>query len=144
MALKLVNQLSGKASAYFSYASIHRGLGRVHHMRGHTDAAREEFQKSAHIGSTSPDGEKPFSTYELACALAQCSTVVGNGKAQLTAAEQADKRRYAEQAIRALKEAIAGGWENLAWMKQDPELDALRDRDDFKKVLTDLEETNRQ
>jgi hypothetical protein len=66
--------------------------------------------------------------------------VIGAGKAEPTAAEQATKRRYADQAMETLRQAVAEGWENVPWMKRDPELDALRNREESKKLLTALEE----
>jgi tetratricopeptide (TPR) repeat protein len=137
-ALELGNKLSGGTPNYFSYASIHRGLGKLYRKQGQTAAALEALQKAVHIGETNPGGEKPYTTYEIVCALALCSIVVGEGKAEFTAAEQASKRRYAERAMETLKQAIAEGWENVTWMNQDPDLDALRDRDDFKTLLAEL------
>ena len=46
------------------------------------------------------------------------------GKAELTAAEQ-EPNRYADQAMEALRKAVAGGWGNVPWIKNDPDLDAL-------------------
>jgi hypothetical protein len=38
-----------------------------------------------------------------------------------------------------LQKAVAGGYRNLAEIKQNTELDKLRDREDFKKLISDLE-----
>ena len=38
-----------------------------------------------------------------------------------------------------LKQAVAKGYKNVAHMKQDRDLDPLRDRQDFKKLLAELE-----
>jgi hypothetical protein len=35
--------------------------------------------------------------------------------------------------------AVAGGWQNVRWIKADPDLDALRSRDDFKGLIAELE-----
>jgi tetratricopeptide (TPR) repeat protein len=134
-ALELGDRLPGGTPSYFSYASIHRGLGKLHRKQGRTAAALEALQKAVEIGETNPGGEKPYTTYELACALALCSAVVGEGKAKLTAAEQTEKDGYGDRAMKKLRQAIAEGWVNVSWMKQDPDLDALPPRDDFKKLL---------
>jgi hypothetical protein len=47
--------------------------------------------------------------------------------------------RLAEEAMALLKEAVAKGYKNAAHMKQDKDLDALRDRADFQKLLAELE-----
>jgi tetratricopeptide (TPR) repeat protein len=51
------------------------------------------------------------------------------------------KEERAQRAITLLSQAVAKGYKNVAHMKQDKELDALRDRDDFKKLLAKLEAT---
>jgi adenylate cyclase len=40
-----------------------------------------------------------------------------------------------ERAIETLRQAIAAGYENFAWMRQDPDLDALRERPEFVALL---------
>jgi len=42
-------------------------------------------------------------------------------------------------AMEALKRAIAAGYNDIASMKKDSDLDALRDREDFKKLFAELE-----
>ena len=38
-----------------------------------------------------------------------------------------------------LKQAVAAGFKDAAQMKKDKDLDAFRDREDFKKLLAELE-----
>ena len=38
-----------------------------------------------------------------------------------------------------LRKAVSAGYKNAAHMKKDTDLDSLRDRDDFKKLMADLE-----
>ena len=45
----------------------------------------------------------------------------------------------ADRAIAWLRKAIAAGYTNVDHMKTDRDLDALRDRADFKKLLADLQ-----
>ena len=40
------------------------------------------------------------------------------------------------RAIEALRQAIAAGYENFSWLRNDPDLDALRDEADFKALMT--------
>jgi tetratricopeptide (TPR) repeat protein len=138
-ALELDKKRGEGLSMQFSAASIHRGLGEVLRKQRQTAAALESFQKAVRIGETNPGGQKPLTTYELACARALCSTVIGEGNAKLTAEEQQAKDRYAEGAMEALRQAVQEGWANVAWMKIDPDLDALRGRADFTKLLDDLQ-----
>jgi tetratricopeptide (TPR) repeat protein len=46
---------------------------------------------------------------------------------------------YAVGAIELLSQAIRGGFKDVAQLKMDGDLDALRSRDDFKKLVADLE-----
>ena len=45
---------------------------------------------------------------------------------------------FADQAIAALRDAINGGWRLLDDLKE-PDFDAIRGRDDFKKLLAEVE-----
>jgi serine/threonine-protein kinase len=73
--------------------------------------------------------------YDVACfqALLAGAAVAGSG---LTAAEA---RVAADQAMATLRRAVAAGWRNVAHMRTDSDLDALRQRDDFQKLMKDLE-----
>jgi tetratricopeptide (TPR) repeat protein len=85
--------------------------------------------------------DDPKNLYNAACAYALCVTAVGPGKTtgQLSAEEKAARERCAARAVAVLREAVAKGYKDAAHMKQDGDLDALRDRDDFKKLLAELE-----
>jgi tetratricopeptide (TPR) repeat protein/tRNA A-37 threonylcarbamoyl transferase component Bud32 len=52
----------------------------------------------------------------------------------------ADKKgEYADRAMELLQKAVQAGWTNAAHIEQDHDLDALRDRAEFKKLIADLE-----
>jgi eukaryotic-like serine/threonine-protein kinase len=57
---------------------------------------------------------------------------VANGKAT------DKKQEYADQAMRMLSFAVQAGYKNAAHMAKDKDLDVLRDRDDFKKLMQSL------
>jgi hypothetical protein len=48
----------------------------------------------------------------------------------------------ADRAMVLLKQAIAAGFKNAAHMKEDKDLDALRSREDFKKMMATMEGAN--
>jgi hypothetical protein len=52
--------------------------------------------------------------------------------------EVAEAKRNAELAIDALGKAVAGGYENIDWIKSSTYLDPIRDRDDFKKLVAEM------
>jgi tetratricopeptide (TPR) repeat protein len=48
-------------------------------------------------------------------------------------------RSYGDRALEALRQAVAKGYKDAAHMQKDKDLDPLRGRDDFKKLLAELE-----
>jgi hypothetical protein len=50
----------------------------------------------------------------------------------------AEGRAEAERAMQWLHGAVAAGYRNVALMRQDPDLDPLRSRDDFQHLMMDL------
>jgi hypothetical protein len=56
---------------------------------------------------------------------------------------QQQARFYADQALAMLGTAVARGYKDLALMKKDTDLDSLRGRDDFRKLLAELEAATR-
>jgi tetratricopeptide (TPR) repeat protein len=81
--------------------------------------------------------------HEAARALARCSALVGKVKTDLTAEEQTQRRRYADEALAALRQAIAHGYKNLTELKEGQDLAPLRSREEFQKLLAELETKTR-
>ena len=52
---------------------------------------------------------------------------------------ESDRPKEAEQAIELLKKAISLGYRNPGTYRTESALDPLRDREDFKKLMADLE-----
>ena len=71
----------------------------------------------------------PVDLYNSACCLAVCVTL---------ASDTAEASRYADEAISLLKKAIATGWNQPDHTAKDPELAALRGRDDFRRLLAEM------
>jgi hypothetical protein len=40
--------------------------------------------------------------------------------------------------MEALRQAVAGGYQDVAWIEHDTDLDPLRSRDDYKALIADL------
>jgi len=57
----------------------------------------------------------------------------------LLTAKSDDRDKHADLAMDWLKQAVTAGYKDIAHMKNDKDLDSLRDRNDFKKLITDLE-----
>jgi hypothetical protein len=79
--------------------------------------------------------DKPDQLYDAACLYALCA-----GAAPKQGADAAPlAKKSSLEAMALLKQAVAKGYKNAAHMKQDKDLDALHDRADFKKLVTELE-----
>jgi hypothetical protein len=46
---------------------------------------------------------------------------------------------YGDAALRLLREAVSKGYKDVAHMKRDTDLDPLHQREDFKKLIAELE-----
>jgi tetratricopeptide (TPR) repeat protein len=77
------------------------------------------------------------SLYNAACWRAVTAAVIRATDTSPAAAVQADAE--ADRAMAWLKQAIAAGYNDVANMKKDKDIDALRDRADFQKLMTELE-----
>jgi serine/threonine protein kinase/cell fate (sporulation/competence/biofilm development) regulator YmcA (YheA/YmcA/DUF963 family) len=82
----------------------------------------------------------PNRLYSVACHLALCVPLVGKDKTELTPEEQLEQRKYADQAIEVLRQARAAGFGNWKLMNEDKDLESLRKREDFQKLLAELKE----
>jgi hypothetical protein len=75
--------------------------------------------------------------YEAACMRAVTAAVIRASDKSATAAREAAAE--ADRAMAWLRQAVAAGYNDAAHMKEDKDLDSLRDREDFKKLLADLQ-----
>jgi hypothetical protein len=55
----------------------------------------------------------------------------------------AEGRAAAVHAMATLQKAVAAGYRNVAHMRTDTDLDALRQREDFQKLMREVEETKK-
>jgi serine/threonine protein kinase len=84
--------------------------------------------------------DAPADAYYAACVLSLCVPVVAeHDKLDATQREEA-ARFYGDAAMKLLREAVGKGFKNVAHVKKDTDLDPLRRRDDFRKLVTELEE----
>jgi serine/threonine protein kinase/tetratricopeptide (TPR) repeat protein len=81
--------------------------------------------RKAKLGPDHPD--TLMSMYNIACIYARMIS------------KAADRDKQTDVAMDSLKNAIAAGFKDLALLKKDTDIDALRDREDFKKLVADLE-----
>jgi tetratricopeptide (TPR) repeat protein/tRNA A-37 threonylcarbamoyl transferase component Bud32 len=104
----------------------------------HADAVRLTREAAAGWDKVAPTDM--FGLYDAACARGVLVAALLAGKTP-GATTEADTE--ARKAMVLLKKAVAAGFKDVANMKHDTDLDALRGREDFKKLLADLEAGNR-
>jgi tetratricopeptide (TPR) repeat protein len=77
--------------------------------------------------------------YDAACYLSLCIPIIQRD--DKATKEERDKQMafYGAEALKMLRAAFAKGYEDAAHMKKDADLEPLRAREDFKKLLADLE-----
>jgi serine/threonine protein kinase len=78
--------------------------------------------------------------YNSACELGRASAIVGKGRAELSAEERKDKDKYCDLIMETLRMARASGFKDAERLRKDKELDVVRSREDFQKLLKELGE----
>ena len=81
-----------------------------------------------------PDGEPAF---HIACAHAALAGLAGQEGSGVSAAEG---KAHADQAMAQLRKAVDAGYRYISVFHAEGALDPLREREDFKKLLTELEQ----
>jgi serine/threonine-protein kinase len=77
--------------------------------------------------------------YDAACIYSLCSAAARKDGMLATAERDKLAEQYASRALDLLRQAIQKGYKDTEHMKKDKDLDALRDREDFKKLVAELE-----
>jgi hypothetical protein len=77
--------------------------------------------------------------YDAACFQCRAGTLAAKDARLAEARRKVLASSYADRALALLRQAVAHGYDDAAHMKQDTDLEPLRGRDDFKKLLGDLE-----
>ena len=116
----------GPRSSTGALATGLRGVGRAEAAAGRPAEARAAFERAS---SRPPPGrEVPGPRYNLACNLALMIPV----------AEPARREALARQTVETLRRALATGYANVGSLRADPDLDALRQRPDFRALLAGM------
>jgi hypothetical protein len=83
--------------------------------------------------------DPPADAYAAACFLSRCIPIVAEHDELDAKRREAAAKLYGDAAMKLLREATSKGYTDVAHMKRDSDLDPLRQRDDFRKFLADLE-----
>jgi serine/threonine protein kinase/tetratricopeptide (TPR) repeat protein len=82
-------------------------------------------------------GDRAELLYDAACGYAVCASAAKQKPDRSAGAPESES--LAGEAIALLRRAMAHGFRDAAHMKQDPDLAALRERQDFKSLIVELE-----
>ena len=83
--------------------------------------------------------DPPGNAYDAVCALAYCIPVVKKDDQLDAAKRQAAMQFYGDEAMKMLRDSAAKGYKFVEQMKTDKYLDPLREREDFKTLLAEVE-----
>ncbi|HEY1859059.1 MAG TPA: protein kinase [Gemmataceae bacterium] len=81
--------------------------------------------------------DSPTELYNAAKELGRAAALVGKGKAELIDAEKAERDKYGDLIVETLRQARAKGFKDAERMRKDRELDPVRQREDFQKLLSE-------
>jgi serine/threonine-protein kinase len=82
-----------------------------------------------------PSGDR----YDAACIFSRCVPLAEKDTRLSEARRKELVKTYADQAMDLLREAVAKGYKDAAHAKKDTDLDPIRNREDFKKLIGELE-----
>jgi serine/threonine protein kinase len=100
-----------------------------------------EPEDAVHTAETCRDlgWDAPADAYDAACYLSLCVPIVAKHE-KLDATQRTDAVQfYSNAAMKLLRHAVDKGFKDVAHIKKDPDLDPLRQRDDFQKLVAQLE-----
>jgi hypothetical protein len=81
----------------------------------------------------------PTDAYNAACFLSQCLCIVAKHDKLDDKQRKEAVQFYGDAAMKLLREAVSKGYKDVAHMKKDADLDPLRQREDFQKLIAELE-----
>jgi non-specific serine/threonine protein kinase/serine/threonine-protein kinase len=143
---RLVAEHQKEFEARADLAKSYNNIARAQQIFREPGAALRSFQRAIDLYEGLPELD-PRNSYNLACDLALCIPLIGakegsNGEVDPEAVSQRDRLRrrlYGDRAIEVLGRAIRGGFLNAEILGSDPDLTAIRGRDDFQRVVQQVE-----
>jgi tetratricopeptide (TPR) repeat protein len=99
----------------------------------HARAADEADEVARH------EGLNTVNLYSLACLFAQASAAAAGDSKLAPAGRGQLKAKYADRAVEFLRQAVAKGFRSAPLLKSDRDLGPLRSREDFQKLVQEVE-----
>jgi serine/threonine-protein kinase len=114
------------SSHYANLARVRRAAGRP------AEAANASLERRTLLAGD------PDKLYSVACELASCIPLVEQGRGDSVDRWRVERRKYIDLALETLRQAIGAGYQDIALMRSDPELNPLRSSNEFQSLLSDL------
>jgi tetratricopeptide (TPR) repeat protein len=102
---------------------------------GQPSKAATDLRQALELWAKDPAPENPDTRFERSRTLALLAGLGGEAKSGVTKEEAA---AFADQAVAALRDAFGAGW-GLTRELKEPDFDAIRGREDFKKLVAEVE-----
>jgi serine/threonine protein kinase len=124
----------------------YNNIARVRQQSAEPAEALRSFQRAVDSLEGLPDLDARNS-YNLACNLALCVPLIGaqegtqgvDDPETLTPGDRVRRQLYGDRAIEVLRRAVRGGFLNAEILLSDPDLAAIRGRDDFQQIVKDAD-----
>jgi serine/threonine-protein kinase len=129
-----------KTAQYRQWLSNHyMNLGKSLRALGRKEEALAVSRTRFDLLQQAPPEQRDIGVhYHIACEMAQLVPMIGRGKpeSELTSAERAERKGYADRAVEEFHLALADGFSDIPLFFVDEDLDPIRGRTDFQGLLT--------
>ena len=140
-AIEVLEHLVGRG-----YGQLRPDLFDAWLLRATALAGRGEHARATHEANAvaRQEGAGQINHYNIACVFALSSAAAEND-GKLAPADRARlKAQYADRAVDFLRQAVAEGYEDAPGLKGDPDLNSLHSREDFQKLVREVERKTRK
>jgi tetratricopeptide (TPR) repeat protein len=83
--------------------------------------------------------DAPVDAYDAACCVSRCVPIVAKHDKLDAMRRQEAAQFYGDATMKFLRDAVSKGYKDVPHMKKDTDLDPLRQREDFQKLIAELE-----
>jgi tetratricopeptide (TPR) repeat protein len=120
-------------------ATSHNNRGNLMRSTGRLKEAEQDY--AVRVAETLRDlgWNAAGDAYDAACVLSRCVPIVAKHEKLDYPQRREAAQFYGDRAMELLREAVSKGYQNVPHLKKNTDLDPLRQREDFQKLLADLE-----
>jgi serine/threonine-protein kinase len=133
-AVKLHREAVDRAPGHFKYRELlgktYQKMAQAQRALGRADDAAESVREWRRLWTA-----QAAPLVDVAAELALCAAAVGKPGKPLTDAEADQRRRYTDEAVEVLRQALVLGYQDRDRLAREVNFDALRDREDFRKLV---------